>query len=165
MNDIKAEVETPQNLREYVSSERAWWFWATVLLAIATAITIFSVTEDSYSPLVYLRYVLGLVFILYLPGYTFIEAVFPTKVPVKTSSESSGAIERITLSFGMSLALVSIIGLLLNYTPWGIRTTPITISLLTTIIAFALAALSRKYQTIKNQSKNKRDQTPLTTRI
>jgi uncharacterized membrane protein len=153
MNNIKEEVEPPQNLGEYMLSERAFWFWATVLLAVATAITVAAVTEDSYLPLVCLRYILGLVFILFLPGYTFIKALFPTQAPIKTSSESSDAIERIALSFGMSLALVSIVGLLINYTPWGIRPTPITLSLLAMTVAFALAALSRNYQTRRNQSK------------
>jgi uncharacterized membrane protein len=156
MNNIMEEAEPPQNLRDYISSEEAQWFWATILIAVVTATTVFTVTADSYLPLVYLplvylRYVLGLVFILFLPGYTFIKALFPMEVPVKTSSESADAIERIALSFGMSLALVPIVGLLLNYTPWGIRPTPITLSLLASTVAFALAALLRNYQTRKNQ--------------
>jgi uncharacterized membrane protein len=153
MNNIMEETEPPQNLRDYLSSQEAQWFWATILIAVATATTIFRVTAGSPLPLVYLRYVLGLVFILFLPGYTFIKALFPTEVPVKTSSESTDAIERIALSFGMSLALVPIIGLLLNYTPWGIRPTPIILSLLTSTMTFALAALLRNYQTRKNQFK------------
>ncbi len=55
-------------------------------------------------------------------------------------------IERIALSFGMSLALVPIVGLILNYTPWGIRLTPITLSLLALTIVFATAAVLREYQ-------------------
>ncbi|PKK85271.1 MAG: hypothetical protein CVT48_06175, partial [Thermoplasmata archaeon HGW-Thermoplasmata-1] len=39
-------------------------------------------------------------------------------------------IERIALSFGLSIAVVPLIGLMLNYTPWGIRLTPILVSLL-----------------------------------
>jgi len=34
----------------------------------------------------------------------------------------------------MSLALVPLTGLLLNYTPWGITLTPITINLATTAL-------------------------------
>jgi len=55
-------------------------------------------------------------------------------------------IERTALSIGMSLALVPITGLLLNYTPWGIRLTPITISLLTLTFTFATAAIIREHQ-------------------
>ena len=56
------------------------------------------------------------------------------------------------LSFGaaildaVSIALVPIVGLILNYTPWGIRLTPITLSLLALTIVFATAAILREYQ-------------------
>jgi len=46
----------------------------------------------------------------------------------------------------MSLALTPIIGLLLNYTPWGIRLTPVTLSLLALTITLATAALLREHQ-------------------
>jgi len=56
-------------------------------------------------------------------------------------------IERIALSIGMSLALVPLVGLLLNYTPWGIRLTPITISLLALTLILSTAAIIREHQT------------------
>jgi uncharacterized membrane protein len=56
------------------------------------------------------------------------------------------SLERLALSIGLSLAIVPLIGLLLNYTPWGIRLTPITISLATFTEAMALIALARKYR-------------------
>jgi uncharacterized membrane protein len=46
----------------------------------------------------------------------------------------------------MSIALVPIIGLLLNYTPWGIRLTPIVLSLTALTIIFATAAIVREHQ-------------------
>jgi uncharacterized membrane protein len=153
MNNIKEQAEPPQNLKEYLLSDRAYWFWTTILLAMATTVTVFTVPENSYLPLVLLRYGMGLVFILFLPGYAFIKALFPTRMPVKTSSENPDNIERIALSIGMSLALVPIVGLLLNYTPWGIRTIPIILSLLTLTVALALAAMLRDYQKKANQSK------------
>lgn len=98
--------------------------------------------------------VLGIIFVLYLPGYTFIKALFPAKAPIKTSSENLDTIERVALSFGMSLALVPIAGLILNYTPWGIRLAPIMLSLLFLTIAFATAAVIREHQakTLNRQS-------------
>jgi uncharacterized membrane protein len=50
------------------------------------------------------------------------------------------------MSIGMSLALTPIIGLILNYTPWGIRLTLITLSLLAMTIIFATAAILRQNQ-------------------
>ncbi|MEM1540867.1 MAG: DUF1616 domain-containing protein, partial [Candidatus Bathyarchaeia archaeon] len=51
------------------------------------------------------------------------------------------------LSIGLSLVIVPIVGLLLNYTPWGIRLTPITMSLLALTTTFATAALIREHRT------------------
>lgn len=68
------------------------------------------------------RIILGLIFILFLPGYALIAALFPSR-------ESIDWIERIALSFGLSIAVTPLIGLLLNYTPWGIRLEPIVTSL------------------------------------
>jgi uncharacterized membrane protein len=97
--------------------------------------------------------VLGSIFVLWLPGYTFIKALFPVEPPLKTSKESLDTIERIALSLGMSLALVPIVGLLLNYTPWGIRLTPIVLSLLALTLIFATAAVIREYQAQKQKDK------------
>ena len=65
-------------------------------------------------------------------------------------------IERVALSLGMSLALVPIVGLILNYTPWGIRLTPIPLSLLALTIIFATAALLREYQAKSSSCKSQR---------
>lgn len=63
-----------------------------------------------------------------------------------TTEKYLDTIERVALSLGMSIALVPIIGLLLNYTPWGIRLTPIVLSLLALTIVFATAAIIRENQ-------------------
>jgi len=55
-------------------------------------------------------------------------------------------IERTTLSIGMSLALVPLVCLLLNYTPWGIRLTPIALSLLALTTILSITGLVREYQ-------------------
>ncbi len=75
-----------------------------VILLIA-AITLFS------SDL--LRIILGLPFVLFFSGYVLVLALLPKK-------EGTGGIERLALSFGLSIVVVPFIGLILNYTPWGI---------------------------------------------
>jgi len=142
---------TPQSLVTYILSSKAYWFWATTILAIVTATVVFIVPEDAY-PIVYLKYVLVSMFILWLPGYTFIKALFPTKVPIPTSSTEFDSIERIALSIGMSIVLVPIVGLLLNYTPFGIRLVPVTLSLSALALTFAIAAIIREHEAILKQS-------------
>lgn len=138
-------VSAPSDLATYITTGQALWYWASIIIALATAVSAFTIPEDLF-PLVYIRYALGTIFVLWLPGYTFIKALFPTHVPIKTSSEDLDIIERIALSIGMSLALVPIVGLPLNYTPWGIRLTPIVLSLLALTIVFATVALIREKQ-------------------
>lgn len=84
-----------------------------------------------------LRIALGLVFLLFSPGYTLIAALFPRKSAI-------GGIERIALSFGLSIAVVPLIGLALNYTSWGIRLYPILISVLAFIVLMVMVAWYRR---------------------
>ena len=135
----------PPKLNMYLKTKEAYWYWITLILAATTTITVFTIPEDAY-PIVYIRYILGTLFVIWLPGYSFIKALFPTEPPLKTSSKSLDSIERLALSIGMSLALVPIIGLLLNYTPWGIRLTPIVLSLLALTAVFATAGIIREHQ-------------------
>jgi len=128
---------TPEKPTNYLRSSQAYWYWITIILTLTTALLVFTIPENAF-PLVYARYILGSIFVLWLPGYTLIKALFPEK--------ELDSIERAALSIGMSLALVPMIGLLLNYTPWGIRPTPITISLLALTLTFATTAIIREHQ-------------------
>ena len=134
-------VEQPtrsQKLAPYLKTEKASWYWVTIALIMASAIAVFAIPENAY-PIVYLRHVLSIILVLWLPGYSLIKALFPQK--------ELDNIERTALSIGMSLALVPITGLILHYTPWGIETTPVTLSLLALTAIFATAAIIREHQT------------------
>ena len=84
-----------------------------------------------------LRIIFGLCLVLFFPGYTLLSALSPRK------GDLSG-IERIALSFGLSIAIVPLVGLILNYTPWGIRLYAILIAI--TIFIFAAAAIAWQRQ-------------------
>jgi hypothetical protein len=132
----RAPATVPSSLMKYFFSGWAVWFWVVFGLASAASVTVFVVPEDAF-PLVYARYVFGSVFVLFLSGYSLIKVLF--------SSKELDNIERFALSIGLSLALVPIVGLLLNYTPWGIRTTPVTLSLLGLTLVFSSAAVVRDF--------------------
>jgi uncharacterized membrane protein len=83
------------------------------------------------------RIILGLPFLLYFPGYMLVEALFAKK-------EGMDGIERVGISFGISLAAVALIGLGLNYTPWGIRLEPVLYSVSAFIILVSVVALLRQ---------------------
>jgi len=111
------------------------------------SLTVFLVPEDNY--FISIRHVLGLVMILWLPGYSLIKLLFPSYSFLKTSIDD---IERAALSIGTSLALVSIIGLILNYTPWGINLTSIVFCLFLVTTLFATTGIWRQYVSDKSYS-------------
>src|SRR5712692_254107 len=83
------------------------------------------------------RVVLGLPFVLFFPGYVLIAALYPR-------TNDLDGIERLALSLGLSLAVVPLVGLVLNYTPWGIRLTPILVSLALFIAVCSAAAVRQR---------------------
>ena len=91
-----------------------------------------------------LRVGLGLPFILFFPGYTLILALFPR-------GSSISGIERFALSFGLSFAVVALIGLGLNYTPWGIRLMPVLYSQAGFILVMSIIAQWRQLRLSKDE--------------
>jgi len=84
-----------------------------------------------------IRTALGLPMLLFLPGYSLIAALFPARDDLE-------GIERFALSFGLSIAVVPLIGLALNYTTWGIRLFPILISVSAFTIMMCMVAVIRR---------------------
>ncbi|NQT31269.1 MAG: DUF1616 domain-containing protein [Deltaproteobacteria bacterium] len=81
--------------------------------------------------------VLGLIFALFSPGYTLVAAVF-------TKRGDFDIARRLALSFGLSIVVVPLIGIFLNYTPWGIGLYSVLLSLLAFIIVAAAVAWYRR---------------------
>jgi hypothetical protein len=130
----------PRTTLEYLGRSYSFWFWGTLVFLALTAASIYAFPQ--HPPFVYVRYVSGAAAVLYLPGYTLIEALYPKK-------EDLDPLERLALSIGLSLALVPLVGLLLNYTPWGIRLDPIVASLSALAVGLALVAAFRKESYIR----------------
>jgi len=111
------------------------------LIDILTILLILIIT---FSPTSIARIILGLPFLLFFPGYILIAALFPRKGDL-------GGVERIALSFGLSIAVVPLIGLILNYTPWGIRLYPILISLTVFVLAMSGVAWHRRKELAEHE--------------
>ncbi|GAB6878826.1 hypothetical protein JCM17823_11000 [Halorubrum gandharaense] len=143
-----------------------------------------------------LRVAFGLVFVLFLPGYAFIAALFPEAGESPTVDETTAnddtdddteddggwsfpvrdddaekpdavaeaadrddglfdgdtrdrsgidGIERVALAFGLSIAITPLIGLALNFTPWGIRLVPIALSVSTFTLGCVAVAAKRRW--------------------
>ncbi|MFD1570491.1 DUF1616 domain-containing protein [Halorubrum laminariae] len=164
---------------------------AVVGLTLLTLLTVFLPVINE-TPL---RVVFGIAFVLFLPGYAFVAALFPEAGPPPQATEPASSpdqaetdetgqrdkprpvpgtdaavsddttgsldgeeahgggegsrsgidgIERVALSFGLSIAIVPLLGLVLNFTPWGIRLVPIIITVSGfTLVCVAVAAQRR----------------------
>jgi uncharacterized membrane protein len=121
--------------RSYLFTNNNAWYWIIIALTIITATLVFTATENLYLAF-YARHTMGSIFVLFLPGYSLLRALLPDR--------EMDDIERIALSIGISLAIVPMTLLLINYTPWSISEKTITISLLLLTIAFATSALIRE---------------------
>jgi len=112
------------------------WFYLVLMTACATLLSIYML--PSIYPLVIIRWILGSIFVLFLPGYVTVQALFP-------EGKELDSIERVALTIGLSLALTPLIGLVLNYTPWGIRLNPIVTALTLFTIGLAMIGTVRRY--------------------
>ena len=81
--------------------------------------------------------VLGLILALFSPGYSLVAAIFPKRDDLDIA-------QRLALSFGLSIAVVPLVGVVLNYTPWGISLYPVLMALLVFIIAASGVAYYRR---------------------
>lgn len=136
--DILPE-KLPKTFPQYFLSMESLWFHILLAFIVSTIMLALYVTKP---PLIYLRYVFGSLYVLYVPGAVLLEALYPR-------GEELEPLERLALSIGLSLALVPLVGLVLNYTPWGIRLVPIIISLALLALSLAIIALYRKYTYFK----------------
>ena len=101
------------------------WILATFIFIIVP------VFQDSI-----VRKILGIFSVLFIPGYVLVAALFP-------KNDDLDNIERAALSFGLSIAIVPLIGLLLNYT-FGIKLIPILIGISIYSITLDIIALYRR---------------------
>jgi uncharacterized membrane protein len=92
---------------------------------------------------------LGVIFVLFLSGYAFIKTILKNSVVTKSSLGGLEAIQLVILSIGLSIAFVSIIGLILYYSPWSLDLVTIVFSLLAFTSLFATVGVIREYREIK----------------
>jgi len=144
---LREPSKPPPKTSLYLKTKESYWYWATVILAITTTLAVFTIPEGTY-PFVHIRYVLVAIFVTWFPGYSFTRALFP-KSTKRNGYKSLSTAERCALTLGLSLVLVAIIGMLLNYSPWGIRLAPICICLFSTTVIFATTATIREYKSNK----------------
>ena len=104
------------------------------------AITFFSVSLPLiilYVPDTSIRTILAIPFLFFFPGYSLIAFLF-------IEEKSIGNVERVALSFALSIVATSLIGFGLAYTPFGLRLDPVLASMVFFNIVFCLLSLWKR---------------------
>jgi len=133
--DWSWEPPTPEGARP---QRWPWVVGAIADIALAVGLTLATTLVVLLAPLVEpARVGLSLAFVLFLPGYVLLAALYPRKDDLDLA-------ERLALSLGLSIAVVPLIGLALNYSPWGIRLNPILAFVTLFIVLAAAVAVCRR---------------------
>jgi len=114
-------------------------FILIILLALILVGIIAVGVQGLPAPLPVLRLLLGLAFVLFIPGYVFQAALFPR-------ADDLDGPERLALSFGLSIAVIAPIALILDTLPWGIRLWPIVTAEGLFIAVCSLVAWYRRWR-------------------
>jgi hypothetical protein len=121
----------------YAFSPVSLWFWGAASAALLSVVFVFFSSGLG----LYLRYAFGGLLILFLPGFSLIELLYYDK--------ELDELTRFALAIGLSLAMVPLVGLVLNYTPLGIRLLPVAFSLSGLTLASLILALKRRHTEYK----------------
>jgi len=146
-NEAETSNAAPQSLKEFLIHPLNYDLWICLLLVLITIPLTLFVPENAIESgnillivLGVVRLIIGTIFVVFLPGYALVISLWPT-----TKKED---LTRYGISFGLSIAIIPILGLILNFTPLGIT----LISILLTLTIFTLIILSiafiRRYQAI-----------------
>lgn len=102
-------------------------------LLVIDVLTLLLVVVVLALPIPFLREILGLLFVLFSPGYVLVAAIFP-------GQNSLGTTTRLSLSLGLSIAVGVFIGLILGVTPLGFTLNSILVVMaLFTLVTSCLA--------------------------
>jgi len=110
--------------------------WLAIVL-LFTVLTLLATYLIQSEPLIYIRYALSFVFIVFLPGYCLVNILFLGKNRVDI-------IESLVLSIALSFGLAGLTGLFLGLSPVGINFQSITVSLGVIVVTLSMIAFVRK---------------------
>jgi hypothetical protein len=130
----------PQSLQVYLRTKAASWYFIMIVLTLASAIAIFGIQDKMPESII--RYALGFVYVLGLPGYSLVRALFPGGSSSQETVRIDG-IMRFSLSVVFSIAIVSMVGLALDYT-WAVTLSSLVLSLSSLTILLATVAIVRE---------------------
>jgi len=113
--------------------------FADLILIFGLALAALAVASIPAFSVTVARPIIGVIAVLFVPGYAFIAALFPQKAAL-------GNGVRLALSFGLSIVVVPLLELGLNYSRWGVRLGPTIVVLVVFTLVCVIVASVRRHQ-------------------
>jgi len=110
------------------------WFSIIVLYTVAVLLCFYLI--PSMSRLLFLRYFFGFTFVVFVPGYCFINLLF--------DEGKLDIVETLVLSVALSFSIVGISALFIGLSPIGLRVDSIVLSLSGIVVVCSVLAFLRK---------------------
>ncbi len=126
---------------QYIFSKQTARYWVTISLALLSLVGVFIPPNNAY--LILARLALTFSFTFIIPGFSVIKAILYPKIE-KSSRSITTIVEIIALSFIVNLLIIVIVAIVLNFSPWGIRLIPMTLSLLFITFIFSTIAVIKE---------------------
>lgn len=131
------DLNPPKNLLGYLFSIYSLWYWI-VIGFIGVGYTLIRILPLGY-PYDYLRYFVGAVFVLFVPGYTLLEMLYP-------KTEAKEGVGRVLTSIVLSFVIVGLGGMIPILTVGTILLDPLVTVLVFPVIGFGALGVWRKYE-------------------
>lgn len=126
LDDYLASREV-QSLPEFLRTKATYWFWITIIFILATILAVIGIQKQN--PFGFVRVFLGLVFVIVVPGYSLVRVLISNRLVKFGKTTSTNQLTVFSLAVVLSIAVVSMVGLVLDYTPWGINLGTLVFSL------------------------------------
>ena len=124
-------------LRKRLFSYSTVWYWSVIAFCLLAIFSVLAIPSDLF-PFVYIRWVFGLVLLLYIPGFCLVRSLFPKEIM---------NIEVVIWSICFSLILILLVALFWNFTPLGLSEMPIAVTLAILSVMLASVAILRNKNT------------------
>jgi len=128
--------------KQRASAHSFLWYLGVILASVLSVVSVLMISPGSF-PLSIVRWTTGLIMLLWVPGFSFVKALF--------SGKTIGAVETVAVSVALSILLVIITALVCNFTPLGLSEMPIIAILSAISIALASIAIYNQIRHSANE--------------
>ena len=133
------EKPIPVDLQGFLLSNNARWYQIVMLISFSS---VFSVIFQITGTLNFLRNLIGVVYVLFIPGYSVTRILY--------MSEEISSTKNILFSMAISVSIAAFVGILLNYSSYGITPVPVALAVFIIVLLLSNTAIYMEYKNVIN---------------